>query len=69
MFLCVDPEEGEVVGGVQVSDGAASLPHQLVNQPSVLHRGRVVHGATDGDAFRARGTRVGMGKVKHEITE
>lgn len=49
VLLGPDSQEGEVVLRVDVSDRAAGLHHQLVDESGVLHRARVVQGRLDGD--------------------
>jgi len=51
VLLGADPEEGEVVGGVEVAHSGARLVAELVDQARVLDRQRVLQRAPDGDTF------------------
>ena len=51
VLLRADPQEGEVVLGVDVSHGAPGLHHQLVDEGRVLHRAGVVQSRLDGDPW------------------
>lgn len=49
IFLGADPQECEVVLGIDVPHGAPGLHDEAVHEPSVLNGGGVVYGALDGN--------------------
>jgi len=51
VLLAAQPEEGEVVGGVEVPDDAPRLVREPAHERSVLHRGGVIQRALDRHAF------------------
>lgn len=51
MFDGPNPEEGEIIGGVEVPHRGPGLGRQLVDQPCVLHCSCIVQSATNRDAW------------------
>lgn len=54
VLLGANPQEGEIVLRVDVSQRAPGLHHQLVDQGRVLHRALVVQGRLDRNSWKER---------------
>lgn len=52
VFLGADPQECEVILGIDVPHGAPGLHDEAVHEASVLNGGGVVYGALDGNTCR-----------------
>lgn len=50
ILLGAHPQEGQVVLGVEVSDGGSGLHQQLVNQSSILDGAGAVQSGFDGNS-------------------
>lgn len=50
VLLGAHTQEGDIILGVHLPDHAAGLYHQLVDQPDILNRARVVQSRPDGDS-------------------
>ena len=51
MLLRTDPQECEIILGINISDSGSGLGCQLVDEARVLDSGGVVQGGTDGNTF------------------
>ena len=51
VLLGPDPEEGEIVGGIEFLEHVLGLVHEVVEEPAILDGGGVVEGGLDGHSL------------------